>query len=101
MRITKTAVLNKKSHSSGLRFLRSTASAISAETTAGTTTVRRTSSSSLFQGHRPTIAWSGTRSRVTPSDVSAEIPLEAPEIRSEEHTSELQSRENLVCRLLL
>src|SRR5690606_40946634 len=24
-----------------------------------------------------------------------------PEIRSEEHTSELQSRENLVCRLLL
>src|SRR5690606_39669720 len=25
----------------------------------------------------------------------------APEVRSEEHTSELQSRENLVCRLLL
>src|SRR5690606_41824901 len=24
-----------------------------------------------------------------------------PEVRSEEHTSELQSRENLVCRLLL
>src|SRR5690606_40426392 len=34
------------------------------------------------------------------------IPVEAqacgrPVIRSEEHTSELQSRENLVCRLLL
>src|SRR5690606_41186431 len=27
--------------------------------------------------------------------------LEAPAVRSEEHTSELQSRENLVCRLLL
>src|SRR5690606_39991210 len=25
----------------------------------------------------------------------------SPEVRSEEHTSELQSRENLVCRLLL
>src|SRR5690606_15533705 len=28
-------------------------------------------------------------------------PLETPTGRSEEHTSELQSRENLVCRLLL
>src|SRR5690606_24667369 len=28
-------------------------------------------------------------------------PIIAPEGRSEEHTSELQSRENLVCRLLL
>src|SRR5690606_41401830 len=28
-------------------------------------------------------------------------PGAAPEVRSEEHTSELQSRENLVCRLLL
>src|SRR5690606_41642309 len=26
---------------------------------------------------------------------------DAPDVRSEEHTSELQSRENLVCRLLL
>src|SRR6266700_1878220 len=30
-----------------------------------------------------------------------EEPLEASVPRSEEHTSELQSRENLVCRLLL
>src|SRR5690606_39798505 len=29
------------------------------------------------------------------------IPGEDGEMRSEEHTSELQSRENLVCRLLL
>src|SRR5690606_40810427 len=29
------------------------------------------------------------------------ITLEDAEVRSEEHTSELQSRENLVCRLLL
>src|SRR5690606_23346803 len=29
------------------------------------------------------------------------VPLDAIEMRSEEHTSELQSRENLVCRLLL
>src|SRR5690606_41578600 len=29
------------------------------------------------------------------------IEVEKPSFRSEEHTSELQSRENLVCRLLL
>src|SRR5690606_40603317 len=28
-------------------------------------------------------------------------PVAGPPVRSEEHTSELQSRENLVCRLLL
>src|SRR5690606_40295444 len=31
----------------------------------------------------------------------ARVAAEAPTTRSEEHTSELQSRENLVCRLLL
>src|SRR5690606_41687257 len=36
-----------------------------------------------------------TRSSCLPSSISA------PMSRSEEHTSELQSRENLVCRLLL
>src|SRR5690606_41375724 len=30
-----------------------------------------------------------------------QFPLGHPAVRSEEHTSELQSRENLVCRLLL
>src|SRR5690606_41617508 len=33
--------------------------------------------------------------------VARSMSLEAPVVRSEEHTSELQSRENLVCRLLL
>src|SRR5690606_39303875 len=33
--------------------------------------------------------------------VVAEARLLAADVRSEEHTSELQSRENLVCRLLL
>src|SRR5436309_8403167 len=37
--------------------------------------------------------------RVQPSDRRQVLPR-AP-VRSEEHTSELQSRENLVCRLLL
>src|SRR5690606_41583296 len=31
----------------------------------------------------------------------SEMPLQQQEMRSEEHTSELQSREKLVCRLLL
>src|SRR5207302_9000887 len=31
----------------------------------------------------------------------ADRPEQPPAVRSEEHTSELQSRENLVCRLLL
>src|SRR5690606_39555373 len=30
-----------------------------------------------------------------------QVPVDGPQGRSEEHTSELQSRENLVCRLLL
>src|SRR5690606_41171490 len=30
-----------------------------------------------------------------------QLALQQPQLRSEEHTSELQSRENLVCRLLL
>src|SRR2546428_1969361 len=30
-----------------------------------------------------------------------DVPLLIPEVRSEEHTSELQSRSDLVCRLLL
>src|SRR5690606_41132480 len=34
-------------------------------------------------------------------ELSGEVQAEIEAIRSEEHTSELQSRENLVCRLLL
>src|SRR5690606_41730649 len=36
-----------------------------------------------------------------PSDETDTFADNEPEKRSEEHTSELQSRENLVCRLLL
>src|SRR5690606_39878855 len=38
---------------------------------------------------------------VQPSYPAGSVCLQASERRSEEHTSELQSRENLVCRLLL
>src|SRR5690606_41759060 len=47
--------------------------------------------------------WAGGMSRLA-SAVGAPAssePMPAAEFRSEEHTSELQSRENLVCRLLL
>src|SRR5690606_41789967 len=41
-------------------------------------------------------------SRGVPSSPTAWIEVHSPDAeRSEEHTSELQSRENLVCRLLL
>src|SRR5690606_39424318 len=40
------------------------------------------------------------RGAATPSPRRRRVHL-SPRIRSEEHTSELQSRENLVCRLLL
>src|SRR3712207_7561996 len=49
----------------------------------------------------PRAMFSGMPSRVTPaSRANAETPLPAP-CRSEEHTPELQSRQYLVCRLLL
>src|SRR5436309_10071849 len=35
------------------------------------------------------------------TQINADVALQAVFSRSEEHTSELQSRENLVCRLLL
>src|SRR5690606_41943577 len=39
--------------------------------------------------------------RISSSISSAGGSISSPDTRSEEHTSELQSRENLVCRLLL
>src|SRR3712207_9016252 len=46
------------------------------------------------------IASQGTRRGGLP--IGGDEPLQfAPELRSEEHTSELQSRQYLVCRLLL
>src|SRR5436309_10597011 len=38
---------------------------------------------------------------VPPAPATASAAVVAASVRSEEHTSELQSRENLVCRLLL
>src|SRR5690606_41141031 len=40
-------------------------------------------------------------SRLYAALIGREIPARGEGLRSEEHTSELQSRENLVCRLLL
>src|SRR3712207_8987504 len=64
-------------------------------------------------GHDLPYLWHGgdaeeLRTRVMPLGLMSgmsyeqkEMVLEADEIRSEEHTSELQSRQYLVCRLLL
>src|SRR5947209_11295081 len=39
--------------------------------------------------------------RTIPSEVNSKVPAIIKRTRSEEHTSELQSRQYLVCRLLL
>src|SRR3712207_8002520 len=39
--------------------------------------------------------------KTTPAAIMAASTVDIPSIRSEEHTSELQSRQYLVCRLLL
>src|SRR5690606_41498521 len=52
----------------------------------------------------PSCSTSSTRAPLRPAASAAAIPAGPPPTtttRSEEHTSELQSRENLVCRLLL
>src|SRR5690606_39704191 len=56
--------------------------------------------------HAPGVRHSSRSTAVSGSGLAVEaepaVGLRgAPEVRSEEHTSELQSRENLVCRLLL
>src|SRR5207302_11196685 len=51
---------------------------------------------------RPTVTLRAfARSSSKPSSSAKMGPFESRFFRSEEHTSELQSRENLVCRLLL
>src|SRR5436309_7593112 len=47
------------------------------------------------------VAWELTRQALASVANLAVVPLQDVLNRSEEHTSELQSRENLVCRLLL
>src|SRR5690606_39848588 len=50
--------------------------------------------------HIPSVGWGAMGSRHCRYHSRA-LFLSAIQLRSEEHTSELQSRENLVCRLLL
>src|SRR3989441_4046584 len=52
----------------------------------------------LFRSQRPELR---RKFRGTPEQVIAYFTLVAAEVRSEEHTSELQSLAYLVCRLLL
>src|SRR2546428_10239590 len=55
-------------------------------------------------GHSGGLAPASARSHVpwrTPAPAARLPPYATPLIRSEEHTSELQSRSDLVCRLLL
>src|SRR5436309_12115034 len=68
--------------------------------------IRRPPRSTLFpyttlfrSGTRPSAI--ETRGSTWSSRRSGPIPRKTKQTRSEEHTSELQSRENLVCRLLL
>src|SRR3712207_8396532 len=51
----------------------------------------------LFAASAP----AGFRDAIPPDAYRAARPVLAPLLRSEEHTSELQSRQYLVCRLLL
>src|SRR2546430_9096329 len=57
---------------------------------------------SLAPALRGNAAWSPGRAAVAVcSSAARERPSQARTARSEEHTSELQSQSNLVCRLLL
>src|SRR5947208_10656165 len=51
------------------------------------------------------VAWGPARPAASASTVTAAgtytVPAQSPQMRSEEHTSELQSPDHLVCRLLL
>src|SRR2546430_7607398 len=75
-------------------------SACSAETSSSQTRLNGTSS---FQPS--CISWSyrsrGSVARIHTNADSSRKSLTMNQIRSEEHTSELQSQSNLVCRLLL
>src|SRR5258708_18628228 len=51
----------------------------------------------LFRSHIPP----GTTARIAFTTIAASTRQEVLDIRSEEHTSELQSPDHLVCRLLL
>src|SRR2546427_7719075 len=46
-------------------------------------------------------AWRRKRNSQFENSIMSVVPSDADSVRSEEHTSELQSQSNLVCRLLL
>src|SRR5436309_7612295 len=55
----------------------------------------------LFRSDQfPIVSFEGEKDRID-EEAPGVINVDAVLLRSEEHTSELQSRENLVCRLLL
>src|SRR2546430_11437898 len=66
--------------------------------------MRNMGASALFRSVSPVFpsrpAWGTPRSRASASRPASEAPTDGVK-RSEEHTSELQSQSNLVCRLLL
>src|SRR5690606_471200 len=59
----------------------------------------RAATVSVSRSDRPGLSRTASRARLAYRDPLSEATFAA--LRSEEHTSELQSRENLVCRLLL
>src|SRR2546430_7126567 len=63
--------------------------------------IRRPPRSTLFPYTTLFRSRSGRRRRVITGTESVVNRLRSPPMRSEEHTSELQSQSNLVCRLLL
>src|SRR2546427_6530603 len=67
------------------------------------TTLFRSQSADLARSHRLYPSGDGPRSRCGATDDAQRSVLRIPilALRSEEHTSELQSQSNLVCRLLL
>src|SRR2546430_10614295 len=52
-------------------------------------------------GAQPDIVFDAAAEQIWILQNHAELPAQLERIRSEEHTSELQSQSNLVCRLLL
>src|SRR5947209_14325242 len=65
------------------------------------TTLFRSRIAALVQGHRTTLVFVNTRRLVERVAHLLSQKLGEECVRSEEHTSELQSRQYLVCRLLL
>src|SRR5690606_39372171 len=55
----------------------------------------------LMEARKVLVEEMGSTLMTIASDVKIQVEFNPATVRSEEHTSELQSRENLVCRLLL